>query len=71
MFSVMLEIIQDDINATIDRLKELETAEYREYAKEKSIDINVRRRIVTENFRGLLKLRDKLTFLNKTGTNQR
>ena len=68
MFSVMLEIIQDDINAIIERLKELVTAEYREYAKEKSIDINVRRRIVTENFRGLLKLRDKLTFLNKTGT---
>jgi hypothetical protein len=64
----MLEIIQDDINAIIERLKELETAEYREYAKEKSIDINVRRRIVTENFRGLLKLRDKLIFLNKTGT---
>jgi len=56
----MLEIIEDDINATIERLKELETIEYREFAKEKKIDINQSKRFVTEKFRALLQLRDRL-----------
>jgi hypothetical protein len=56
----MLEIIEDDINATIERLKELETVEYREFAKERNIDINQSKRFVTEKFRALLQLRDRL-----------
>ena len=57
---IMLEIIEDDINATIERLKELETVEYREFAKERNIDINQSKRFVTEKFRALLQLRDRL-----------
>jgi hypothetical protein len=57
---MMLEVIEDDINATIERLKELETLEYREFAKEKNIDINQSKRFVTEKFRALLQLRDRL-----------
>jgi hypothetical protein len=56
----MLEIIEDDINATIERLKELETVEYREFASRKKIDINQSKRLVTEKFRALLQLRDRL-----------
>lgn len=61
---IMLEIIEDDINATIERLKELETIEYREFAKEKNIDINESKRFVTEKFRALLQLRDRLKLVN-------
>ncbi len=57
---MMLEVIEDDINAIIERLKELETLEYREFAKEKNIDINQSKRFVTEKFRALLQLRDRL-----------
>ena len=61
---IMLEIIEDDINATIERLKELETVEYREFAKEKKIDINQSKRFVTEKFRALLQLRDRLKLVS-------
>jgi hypothetical protein len=59
----MLEIIENDINATIERLKELETIEYREFASRKNIDINESKRLVTEKFRALLELRDRLKLL--------
>jgi hypothetical protein len=59
----MLEIIENDINATIERLKELETVEYREFASRKNIDINESKRFVTEKFRALLELRDRLKLL--------
>ena len=63
---IMLEIIEDDINATIERLKELETVEYREFATRKNIDLNQSRRLVTEKFRALLQLRDRLKLSNKS-----
>lgn len=66
---IMLEIIEDDINATIERLKELETVEYREFASRKKIDINQSKRLVTEKFRALLQLRDRLKLT--ISTNQR
>ena len=62
---IMLEIIEDDINATIERLKELETVEYREFAIAKNIDLNETRRFVTEKFRALLQLRDRLKLTNR------
>ena len=63
---MMLEVIEDDINATIERLKEIETIEYSEFAKEKNIDINQSKKFVTEKFLALLQLRDRLRLLHST-----
>ena len=61
---ITLEIIKNDIKKTINKLKELETVEYREIAKKENLNINEIKKYVTENFRKLLQLRDNLELKN-------